>query len=32
MAGGGRGLYLTLSQAAFITPLTQGPLFAFPRR
>jgi hypothetical protein len=28
----GRGLYLTLRQAAFVTPLTQGPLFAFPRR
>ena len=29
--GGGRGLYLTLDQAAFVTPLAQGALFAFPR-
>ncbi len=26
-----RGSYLTLSQAVYVTPRTQGPLFAFPR-
>lgn len=26
-----RGSYMTLAQAVAITPLTQGPLFAFPR-
>ncbi|HVO22240.1 MAG TPA: hypothetical protein VMW56_01280 [Candidatus Margulisiibacteriota bacterium] len=32
LRGGARGLYLALKQAAFVTPLLQGPLFAFPRR
>jgi len=26
-----RGLYLTLDQAAYLTPISQGALFAFPR-
>lgn len=30
--GGVRGTYLTLAQAAYITPILQGVLFAFPRR
>ena len=24
-------MYFTLDQAAFVTPILQGPLFAFPR-
>ncbi len=26
-----RGTYMTLSQAAYITPIIQGAIFAFPR-
>jgi hypothetical protein len=26
-----RGLYFTLDQAAFVTPILQGALFGFPR-
>jgi hypothetical protein len=26
-----RGTYMTLSQAVYVTPITQGALFAFPR-
>jgi hypothetical protein len=29
--GGMLGTYLTLSQAAYVTPILQGALFAFPR-
>jgi len=29
--GGMRGTYLTLSQAAYVTPILQGSLFAFAR-
>jgi hypothetical protein len=27
-----KGLYLTMDQAAYITPITQGALFDFPVR
>ena len=26
-----RGVYMTLAQAAYVTPIAQGALFAFPR-
>jgi hypothetical protein len=29
--GGMRGTYMTLDQAVYVTPRTQGALFAFPR-
>jgi hypothetical protein len=31
-AGGIRGIYMTLDQAVYVTPILQGALFAFPRR
>jgi hypothetical protein len=27
-----RGTYMTLDQAAYVTPVLQGALFAFPRQ
>jgi hypothetical protein len=31
-AGGMRGTYMTLDQAAYVTTILQGALFAFPRQ